>query len=257
MATKVDWLGLCLSTILCIAVLYIISCIRTYPTIIKEDFLASSGTGVMVPPAKILCSKVGLNATSAPSMVQSGGQTWLCADQTHANNLVAGDILLKMAYISRNDVVCVQQDSSGTIYTCMDPRLDPYDESPANEYANYTTSCNAFYAKYMDISNALTTLQKMQATIIGNQLSLQDSQAILDAMHTQYKCNAMPSHYTEGKKTVCNAVIQARAAIVSNVTKSANLGEILMQSIRPALQSRNGLIKSLREYHCNFVLPVI
>ena len=233
-----------------------ISCIPIYPTIIKEGFLASSGTGVMVPPKKILCSKVGLNATSAPSMVQSGGQTWLCADQTHANKLVAGDILLKMAYISRNDVVCVAQDEGGTIYTCMDPSLDPYDESPANEYANYTTSCNAFYAKYTDISNALTTLQKMQATIIGNQLSLQDSQAILDAMHSKYKCETGAT-FTDGQKKVCNAIVQARSAIRSNVTRSSDLGRILLNSIQPALESRTNLIKSLREYHCEFDLPVI
>jgi hypothetical protein len=256
MATKVDWLGLCLAAILCIATLYIINCITSDPTPIEEGFLASAGAGVMVPPKKILCSKVGLNATSAPSLVQSGGQTWLCADQTHANKLVAGDTLLKMAYISRNDVVCVAQDEDGTIYTCMDPSLDPYDESPANGYANYTTSCNAFYAKYTDISNALTTLQKMQATILGNQSSLQESQAILDAMHSKYKC-ATGTSFTDGQKKVCNAIAQSRTAITSNVTKSSDLGKILMNSIRPALESRTDLIKSLREYHCDFDLPVI
>jgi hypothetical protein len=258
MKTRVDWLGLCLAVILCLLTLYIIGCIPKYPsTVLRESFLASAGTGVMVPPSKIKCSKVGLNATPANSMVQSGGKTWLCADQTNANKLVAGDTTLRMAYISRNDIICVAQDGSGTIYTCMDPGLDPYDESPANEYMNYTTSCNAFYVKYLDISNALTTLQIMQTTILGNQSSLQESQAILDAMHKSYKCDTMPSTYTEGQKKVCNAIVQARSAITSNVSKSSSLGAIIMESIRPALQSRTDLIKSLREYHCEFDLPVI
>jgi hypothetical protein len=190
MARRIDWLGLSLAIILCVLALYIIGWIPTYPPIvIHEGFLASAGAGVMTPPAKIKCKKIGLNTTAAPSLVQSGGQTWLCADITNANQLVAGDKDAKMAYISRNDVVCISQDASGTIYTCMDPKMDPLDESPSNEYSNYTTSCNSYYVKYTDISNALTTLLNMQSTIIGNQLSLQESKAILESMITKYKCD--------------------------------------------------------------------
>jgi hypothetical protein len=183
MKTRVDWLGLGLAIILCVLALYIIGWIPSYPPIeIKESFLASAGSGVMGPPSKIKCRKVGLNATVLPSLTQSGGKTWLCEDTVNATQLITGDKTLQMAYISRNDVVCIAQDASGTIYTCMDPSLDPYDESPSNEYDNYDTACNAYYAKYADISNALTTLIKMKDTIIGNQESLEKSKGILETI---------------------------------------------------------------------------
>ena len=258
MKTRVDWLGLGLAVILCVLALYIIGWIPTYPPIvIKEGFLASAGSGVMTPPTKIKCRKVGLNAVAGASLVQSGGNTWLCEDPTNANQLIAGDTTLKMAYISRNDVVCISQDGSGTIYTCMDPSLDPWDESPFNQYDNYATSCNAYYAKYSDISSALTTLQKMQSTILGNQVSLQESKAILDAMNTKYKCDTRNSMTNMKQKTICNAVVFASTAIASNVTKASDLGTILIRAIQPALDSRTGLIRTLREYHCDFVLPAI
>jgi len=258
MKTRVDWLGLGLAVILCVLALYIIGWIPTYPPIvINEGFVASAGSGVMTPPTKIKCRKVGLNAVAGASLVQSGGNTWLCEDSTNANQLIAGDTTLKMAYISRNDVVCVSQDGSGTIYTCMDPSLDPFDESPSNQYDNYATSCNAYYAKYSDISNALTTLQKMQSTILGNQSSLQDSKAILDSMNRLYKCDTRSTMTNKSQQTICNAVVYAISAISKNITRASDLGAILMESIRPALDSRAGLIRTLREYHCDFVLPVI
>ena len=170
--------------------------------------------------------------------------------------LIKGDVVAKMAYISRNDTVCIAQDGSGTIYTCMDSSLDPYDESPSNEYDNYTTSCNAYYSKYTDISNALTTLLKMRDTILGNETSLESSKAILNTMNTTYKCNTKDTMDLK-HKTICNAVILANTAIASNVVKASSLRAILMASIQPALDSRVGLIRTLREYHCDFVLPTI
>ena len=257
MKTSVDWLGLSLATILCVLALYIIGWIPTYPPIlIKEGFMASAGSGVMGPPSKIKCRKVGLNATAVPSLTQSGGNTWLCADATNATQLIGGDKTLQMAYISRNDTVCVAQDADGTIYTCMDPSLDPYDESPSNEYDNYTTSCNAYYAKYYDISNALTTLLKMKETILGNQESLQSSKTILDTMNTGYKCVNRATMDLK-HKTICNAIVLAITAITSDVAKASDLKDILLKSIQPALDSRTGLIRTLREYHCDFVLPTI
>jgi len=255
MATKVDWLGLALTVILCIATLYIVCCIPSYPPIVlHEGFLASAGSGVMAPPKRIQCSKVGLNAVATPSLVQSGGQTWLCADQTNANLLIAGDTTLKMAYISRNDTVCISQDASGTIYTCMDSNLDPTDESPTDEYSNYRAACDSFYVKYVDISNALSTLERMQATILSNESSLQNSQAILDGMYNNYKCGTRTT-FSEGQKHVCNAIQQARSNIVLDVSQASTLGATLLKSIQPALDSRAGLIKTLSEYHCDFVLP--
>lgn len=210
----------------------------------------------MAPPSKIKCRKVGLNATVLPSLTQSGGKTWLCEDMVNATQLIEGDKTLKMAYISRNDVVCIAQDASGTIYTCMDPSLDPYDDSPSDEYDNYDTACNAYYAKYADISNALTTLIKMKDTIIENQESLEKSKGILETMNTNYKCINRATMNLK-HKTICNAVVLAITAITSNVTKASDLKGILLKSIQPALDSRAGLIRTLREYHCDFVLPTI
>lgn len=252
--SRVDWLGLSLAIVLCVLALYTIGWIP--PIQRKEPFVASAGSGVMVPPSKIKCTKVGLNAVAAASMVQSGGKTWLCEDMINANLLIAGDTVAKMAYLSRNDVVCISQDASGTMYTCMDPSLDPMDESPDNQYMNYETACNAFYSKYMDISNALTTLQKMLATITSNQSSLNGSKKMLDDMYTDYKC-ATGSNFTNGQKKVCNAILQSKTALATGATKSASLNAILMDSITPAINSRAGIVKTLREYHCNFVLPVV
>ena len=258
MKTRRDWLGIALVVVLCALSLYIIGWIPTYPPIkLKEGFLASAGSGVMAPPSKIKCKKTGLNATAAPSLVQSGGQTWLCEDSTNANKLIAGDLTLKMAYISRNDLVCVSQDASGTIYTCMDQSMDPADESPANQYTNYTTACNNFYAKYLDISSALTTLITMRDTITGNTVSLQSSHKLLDTMFTNYKCAATPASYSEGQKRVCNAISQSRTAMLNDVNLSSALETILMKNITPALESRAGLIRTLNEYHCDFVLPKV
>jgi hypothetical protein len=253
---KVDWLGLALAALLCLATLYIVSSIPTYP-IVKEGFLASAGSGVMTPPSRIRCSKTTLNTVATPSLLQSGGNTWLCADQTNANQLIAGDTTLKMAYISRNDAICISQDEDGTIYTCMDSRLDlEEDMSTENEFDNYITACNAYYVKYIDISNALTTLKLMQDTISNNNASLESSKAILNTMYTSYKCDNASS-FTDGQKKVCNAVEQTRASIANDATQSKSLGDILMTSIKPALDSRAGLIRTLREYRCEFDLPVI
>jgi len=256
MTARVDWLGLTLAGILCIAVLYIL-CYR--PTDVKEGFLTSAGSGVMQPPTRIKCSKVSLNATAGPSLVQSGGQTWLCEDHTNATKLIAGDTVLKMAYLSRNDIVCISQDASGTIYSCMDQSLSDEDESADYAFDNYTTSCNAYYSKYTDISNALTTLIGMKNTILANTDALKNSKSILDTMRSEYKCvdtTATKSTKTS-KEIICNAVIQTQGAIASNVTKSSDLEKILIRSIQPALDSRTGLIRTLREYHCDFSMPVI
>ena len=253
---RIDWLGLGLTSILCMLAIYIISSLREYPPIKIEPFVsgASTGIGLSQVPSAIQCSKVALNTNATPNLTQSGGQTWLCADSTNANKLIAGDKSFKPAkpYISRNDLVCISQDEKKTIYTCMDHSMVPGDESPQQGYDDYKTSCDNFYAKYLDISGALSTLKTMKATITENSTTLGTMKATLDGMYIQYKCESITD---DSKKIICNAIAQAQGSINKNKGKASDLEGLLMAHIQPALDAKKGLVDTINQYKCDYVLP--
>jgi len=247
-----DRIGLGLTMIACVIVLYIIGNARSMSSRI-EPFVAGSpgvtGTGLSTPPATILCKKMSLNAAAGTSLTTSGGQTWLCKNQTEAKKLIKGDI---NPYLARNDAVCIDQED-GKFYTCLDLNVPiDDDETPTTEYSDYDTACKNYEKKYYDLSGALTTLLAMKDSIHSNSTLLGTSFATLDGMYTKYGCDTITD---SSKKIICNAIMQSRFLISQNKDKAQKLEDLLMPVIQPALDSRAGLITTLREYQCKFKLP--
>jgi hypothetical protein len=261
-------IGLIVTMALCILALYIISIIPKYPF---EGFLSGSagdvgspGVGIWEVPTSIKCKKANLNASSAVSTTQSGGATWLCDDSVNAKKLMSGQKVSDnvVPYLARNDLVCIKQDEKGTIYTCIDPAVsnsidtttDPgTDPSPGNEYEDYTTSCNNYFAKYVDISNSLGTLLAMQKTFTDNTALINDSSGVLQTMYTKYNCAGLAAN--DSKKIICNAILQAQSRIQGNKTQIDDLTQLLNTGIMPAINSRTTLVDELSEYKCDFKIP--
>ena len=251
---KRDWIGLGLAMIACLLVLYIIGKARPVGPRLIEPFVAGSpgvtGKGLSTPPASILCTKLSLNAAAGTSLTSSGGQTWLCKNPTEAKKLIKGDI---NPYLARNDAVCIDQEGDKKFYTCLDLTIPiDDDETPDMSYSDYDTACKNYEKKYYDLSGALTTLMAMKDSINSNSILLGSSFTTLDTMYAQYKCDSITD---STKKIICNAITQSRFLISQNKDKAKKLEELLMPAIQPALDSRNGLITTLKEYQCKFKLP--
>jgi hypothetical protein len=248
-----DRIGLGLAMIACLLLLYIIGNARPLNRRI-ESFVAGSpgvsGTGLSTPPATILCTKMSLNAAPGNSLSTSGGQTWLCKDVNEAKKLIKGDI---NPYLARNDAVCIDQEGDKKFYTCLDLNIPIDDDDTADmSYSDYDTACKNYEKKYYDLSGALTTLLAMKESIRSNSTLLGSSFATLDTMYKQYDCDAITD---STKKVICNAITQTRFLISNNKDKAVKLEDLLMPAIQPALDSRNGLITTLKEYQCKFKLP--
>jgi hypothetical protein len=249
-----DRIGLVLSIIACLLVLYIVGNARPVGPHLIEPFIAGSpgvsGTGLSKPPASIKCTKMSLNASPGSSLSASGGQTWLCSSRTDAAKLIKGDI---NPYLARNDLVCVDQEGDQKFYTCLDLNVPiDDDDTPELEYSDYDTACKNYEKKYYDLSGALTTLMAMRDSIRSNSSLLGSSFTTLDTMYTKYACDSVTE---PTKKIICNAITQTRFLISQNKDKATKLEDLLMPAIQPALDSRAGLITTLREYKCKFKLP--
>jgi hypothetical protein len=179
--------------IICLLALYYISEIPDYPSLyIEEGFDGKPVTSKV--PTSIKCTMTSLNAVAGPNTGESGGQTWLCADESNATSLLAGDKSYKPArpYISASDIVCLAQDGSKdsppTIYSCLDRSQPPGDPSELNQYTAYTNSCDNYLRSYLDISNSLTTLLNMKLAAFDGSQNLVKSLDALRIVYGQYKC---------------------------------------------------------------------
>ena len=237
--------------IACLLVLYIIGNARPIGPHLIEPFVAGSpSTGLSTPPATIFCTKMSLNAVAGTSLTTSGGQTWLCKSAADAKKLIKGDI---NPYLARNDAVCIDQEGDKKFYTCLDLTVPiDDDETPGMAYSDYDTACKNYEKKYYDLSGALTTLMAMKDSIHSNSILLGSSFTTLDTMYTKYACDSITD---SNKKVICNAITQTRFLISQNKDKATKLEDLLMPAIQPALDSRAGLITTLKEYQCKFKLP--
>ena len=256
MTPKADWFGLSLVIILCLLALYALAYKPDMTPIRIEPFLASAGDGVIAIPTAVKCTKIGLNTSSLVSTFKTGGNTWLCDEYKDAEALVKGKPSEKKAYISRNDIVCISQDSEMTIYTCINPEAESiYDDEYAdNSNRHYTATCNAYYSKYVDISDSATSLQNMMNNVKDNSDSVASMIATLDDMHSKYACINIAT-YTGSKKAICNAIIYAKNGIVKDKASIVNIAAIIQAAIQPSLNTRFQVMESLRQYKCDNVIP--
>ena len=114
--------------------------------------------------------------------------------------------------------------------------------------------CNAYYSKYVDISDSATSLQNMMNNVKDNSDSVASMIATLDDMHSKYACINIAT-YTGSKKAICNAIIYAKNGIVKDKASIVNIAAIIQAAIQPSLNTRFQVMESLRQYKCDNVIP--
>ena len=247
-----DWFSILCIGILCVLALYCICELPTYPPIhIEEGFQA---VPLAVLPRSIECTMTSLNARAGFSTAESGGQTWLCKNDASVQQLLKGDRSFKPArpYISPNDIACVAQDASGTLYTCLDRSKGIDDSSASDQYDNYTTSCNNYFKSYTDISNSLTTLIKMKLAVFDGSENLVKSMNALNEIYTKSGCATI----TSGPKlAVCNGVTKASANLLKDIERIVTLSKPVENAAAPARASRTNMVNALNDYRCGYKIP--
>jgi hypothetical protein len=194
---------------------------------------------------------ISLNATAGFSTAESGGQTWLCNDDASVQQLLKGDRSFKPArpYISPNDIACVSQDASGTLYTCLDRSKGIDDSSTSDQYDNYTKSCNNYFKSYIDISNSLTTLIKMKLAVFDGSENLVKSMNALNDTYTKYGCKSVT---TGPNVAVCNGITKASASLLKDIERIVTLSKPVEDAAAPARASRTKMVNALNDYKCGY-----
>jgi hypothetical protein len=195
-----------------------------------------------------------LNTVAGFSTGESGGQTWLCKDDASVQQLLQGDKSFKPArpYISPNDITCVAQDASGTLYTCLDRSKAVDDSSTSDQYDNYTTSCNNYYKSYIDISNSLTTLIRMKLAVFDGSENLVKSMNALNDIYKKYGCESLT---TGPNVAICNGITRATASLLKDVQRIAALSKPVEDAAVPARSSRTKMVDALNDYRCGYKIP--
>jgi len=247
-----DWLGIGLIVVLCLLLLYSITSQYTP----HEGFVVTTRAPV---PKSINCRVESLNKLPGISTSESGGQTWLCSDNsvtdafTHANKLRNGDRSYRppRPYIAENDQICVSQDEKGTIFTCLDLSQPPGDDSQDAQLANYEQSCNRYYKTYTDVSNSLTALMKMKQSVFDGSGQLLNSRNMLLEMFTRYNCNSQSG----ANRIVCNAINNVADSMLERMSDISDVYKPISESLQPSRESRTSLVNILNSFGCGFNIP--
>ena len=192
-------------------------------------------------PAEINCTKTdyGFAAGSGTGKVNK----WLCDSSDDLTALVSGPT----TYTQKDDIVCYADDPSTGMYYCSS--IDDFKNSVQDSgREDLTISCDTLLKSYLDLSNNLTVLMDAQtsATTAAGQINAIEKtlqKVITDVCAT-----------SGSSGTACTNLNTYLLALQSNIA-SGGAGSSILSPINVGIQSRDSIVKLLKEYQCCSLEP--
>jgi len=191
-------------------------------------------------PSTINCTRTdyGFAAGSSTGKVNK----WLCESFDDVSSLVKGSV----TYTQKDDIVCYADDPTTGMYYCssIDDFKNGVEDSGRTDLA---TSCDTLTKSYFDLSDNLTILKDAQtsSTTVAGQVN---------AIEQTLKAVIAQVCATSGSTgTACTNLNTYLLALQSNIASGG--GSSILSPINVGLQSRDALIKILKEYQCCSLHP--
>lgn len=200
---------------------------------------------ICVPQLKVveLTSEANISCTSSRYLQ---GKKWMCASFKDLTSLLQNPTPIT-TYIGPKDQLCVKTDNTTMMYFCMTAAeaVNGLDAITSLE-TDFNKTCQTITKSYVDLSNNLTNLIKIQTGMQNGGTKLGTAKDSLNRIYDQMSCGTA----SDNKLNLCNQIKNAASTVG---TKSSDvltkLNEVI-PNLQSALNSRDSLLGYKTKFQC-------
>jgi len=192
---------------------------------------------------KVVDIKDDIKCTSSP---YKSSKKWLCETLADFNSLIKNPTSTT-TYVSPTDEVCVAEDPTTKMYFCVTGTEAKAGKKPLESIgADFALSCSTITKRYVDLSNNLTNLIKIQNGLRGGSISLGSASTSLGNIYNQIGCSGASGP----KGTLCTQIQNASNSVRNNASSVTTTLNAVIPSLQKALDTRTDLFGFKTKFQC-------
>jgi hypothetical protein len=184
-----------------------------------------------------------IKCTSSP---YKSSKKWLCETPTDYTSLITNPTSIT-TYVSPTDEVCVTEDPTTKMYFCVTGAEAKAGKKPIESIgADFAVTCSTITKRYVDLSNNLTNLIKIQNGLRGGSTSLGSASTSLSNIYNQMGCSGASG----SKETLCTQIQNASNSVRNNASSVSTTLSTVIPSLERALETRTNLLGFKQKFQC-------
>lgn len=204
------------------------------------------------PDGEVCSSQAVIAPFSTPNEIKCAptnflsSTRWLCESQKDMTSLLTKAPKNK-SYVRKTDQVCVTESATTKMYYCVTGA-----EAMANVDAletiklDFGKTCTSITKNYVDLSNNLTNLIKIQNGMSNGGAILGTASDTLNSIYRQMSCDGSSG----AKATLCDQIKKAAVSVKTNSSDVTTTLNTVIPSLTTALGTRDSLLVYKSKFQC-------
>jgi hypothetical protein len=200
---------------------------------------------ICIPELKVvpLTSAAQISCTSSPYLQ---GKKWMCASPVDLTSLLTNPTPTT-TYVGPKDQLCVKTDNTTMMYFCMTAAeaVNGLDAITSLQ-TDFAKTCQTITKSYIDLSNSLTNLVKIQNGMQNGSAQLGTARDSLNSIYNQMNCGTASGN----KVNLCNQIRNAASTVGTNSSDVLTKLTSIIPKLTSALGSRDSLLGYKTKFQC-------